>query len=75
MENIEKKLEILDFVVLFGLIIVSCLTGKLMMDRVDNSLLSFNVPAIGVLVVGELIWLKVRGKLQENRDKLEDREK
>lgn len=71
----EKKIEILDFVVLFGLIIVSCLTGKLVMDRVDNSLLSFNVPAIGVLVVGELIWLKARGMLQERRNVQEGREK
>jgi uncharacterized membrane protein YciS (DUF1049 family) len=71
MDNTEKKLEILDFVVLFGLIIAGCLAGKFVMSRVLDTILGFNGPAIGVLVCGEIIWMKVRKHLQEQRNKIE----
>lgn len=66
MENTEKKLEILDFVILFGLIAVGCFAGKLVMDRVSDTILGFNGPAIGILVVGELIWSQIRKTLQQH---------
>lgn len=75
MSDNEKKLEFLDFVVLFGLIIFSCLLGNILMSRVSNTVLGFNVPAIGVLVVGELVWLKARRMLQDYWNKQKGQEK
>lgn len=60
MSDIEKKVEILDFVVLFALITAGCLAGKIVMDRVSDTILGFNGPAIGILVIGETFWLKIR---------------
>lgn len=75
MSNTEKKLEFLDFVVLFGLVIVSCLAGNILMSRVSNTILGFNVPAIGVLVIGELVWLKARRMIQDYWNNQEGQEK
>lgn len=75
MFDVEKKLGVLDFVVLLGLVIIGCLSGKIAMNNVSNTIVGFNVPAIMILVVGELIWLKAKAKLQERWNKQEGQKK
>lgn len=61
----ETKLQILDMVILMALVLVGCMAGKAMMIHSSDSILGFNIPAIGVLVAGELIWAKVRSILRQ----------
>ena len=72
MSNSEKKFEILNFIILLGLIAAGCITGKAVMNKVSNTILGFNIPAIGILVVGELVWIKIRRKLQERLNNFEE---
>ena len=71
MSDVEKKIQILDFTVLFVCVIVGCLAGRYVMNNISDSILGFNGTAIGVLAVGELIWLKVRGVLLKRLNKQE----
>lgn len=65
MTDTENKIQLLDFIVLFICVFTGCLAGRYVMNHISNSILGFNGPAIGVLVIGELVWLKVRGILQK----------
>ena len=60
----EEKKMIIDLIVTIVLVSVGCYVGKLLMDKYDTWI-SFNGPAIGILVIGELIWWgikKIRNK-------------
>ena len=60
----EEKQMIIDLIVTIVLVSVGCYVGKLLMDKYDTWI-SFNGPAIGILVIGELIWWgikKIRNK-------------
>lgn len=70
MENTETKLQIFDMAILMALVLVGCMAGKAVMIRTADSILGFNIPAIGVLVVGELIWSKVRSILRQHWSEL-----
>ena len=65
MANTETKLQILDMTILMALVFVGCMAGKAVMIRTAGSILGFNITAIAVLVVGELIWAKVRSILRQ----------
>lgn len=73
MSDVENKIQLLDFIVLFTCIFFGCLAGRYVMNSISYSILGFNGPAIGVLAAGELIWLKARGillnrwNMQENQ--------
>ena len=45
------------------LFVIGCVAGKFMMIYASDTWIDFNGPAIGVLVVGELIWWLVRKRL------------
>lgn len=68
----EKKTQILDIVVVCILFVAGCFIGKLVKKAYDTWL-SFNGPAIGILVLGELIWWRVRKNLikkWEDKDRM-----
>lgn len=58
----EKTIQILDLAVAIVLFVVGCTVGKDVMERYDTWL-SFNAPAIGILLVGELVWHCVRKQI------------
>ena len=60
----ERKLQILDITVVVVLFIIACVAGKLVMNEYDTWI-SFNGPALGILAVGELIWWRLRKKLNK----------
>lgn len=57
----ERIMQVLDIAVVTILFIGGCVVGKVIMERYDTWL-SFNGPAIGLLVVGEIIWWFIRKK-------------
>jgi len=63
-----KKFQMLDFVILMILVFAGCLIGKLVMAQVSDTILGFNIPAIGILVIGELAWLKIREMLVKEHE-------
>ena len=73
----DKKLQILDITITIVLFVIGCVAGKLMMIYVSDTWLSFNGPAIGVLIIGEIVWRRIRKKMikkWEDKDRI-DREK
>ncbi len=63
MNDFERKRQIIDLTVIIALFVAGCIIGKLVMNIYDTWL-SFNVPAIGILAVGELLWFRlIRKKL------------
>lgn len=72
MMDAEKRIQVLDFALLFLLVALGCMLGKFSMTHISNSILGFNIPAIGILVIGELIWVKVRGNLQQRWNKKDE---
>ena len=63
----ERKLQILDLSIVIGLVVAGCVIGKLVMEKYDTWI-SFNGPAIGVLVIGELVWWRIRKRLMSKRN-------
>ena len=63
MLNHERKLHILDITITIVLFIIGCVAGKLMMVYASDTWLSFNGPALGVLIIGEVVWWRIRKKL------------
>ena len=61
--DVENKIQLLDFTVLFICIFAGRLAGRSVMNHIANSIIGFNGPAIAVLAVGELIWNRVRYSL------------
>lgn len=55
MRDYEKKLQILDLVVVIVLFFGGCFLGKLVMENVTDTWFAFNGPAIGVFIIGELV--------------------
>ena len=60
MLNHERKLQILDITITIVLFIIGCVAGKLIMVYASDTWLSFNGPALGVLIIGELVWWRIR---------------
>ena len=56
----ERKLLILDITITIVLFIIGCVAGKLIMVYASDTWLSFNGPALGVLIIGELVWWRIR---------------
>lgn len=44
--------------------VVGCFIGEAVMDVYDTWI-SFNGPAMGIMLVGELLWWRIRKKLVE----------
>ena len=65
MLDYERKLQILDITITIVLFIIGCIAGKLMMVYASDTWLAFNGPALGVLIIGELVWWRIRKKLIE----------
>ena len=59
----EKKLNILDILIVCVLFITGCFGGKLVTENVEDTWIAFNGPAIGALLIGELVWWRIRKKL------------
>ena len=51
----ERKMQALDFTVIIVLFIIGCVAGKLMMIYASDTWIAFNGPALGILIIGELI--------------------
>jgi len=75
MSDIENKIQAIGFIVLFVLVIIGCLVGSFVMNNFSDSILGFNVPAVGILAVGEFIWMKVRDTFQKRWSNQEDQRK
>lgn len=60
MLDYERKLQIWDITITIVLLIIGCIAGKLMKVYVSDTWLSFNGPALGVLIIGELVWWRIR---------------
>ena len=58
----EEKKMIIDLIVTIVLVSIGCFVGKLLMDKY-NTWISFNGPAIGILLAGDALWWKIRKKL------------
>ncbi len=63
MLDYDRKLQILDITITIVLFIIGCVAGKLMTIYASDTWIAFNGPAIGILVVGELIWWRIRKRL------------
>lgn len=51
----EMLIQTLDIIVVISLFVIGCILGKLVMEWYDTWL-SFNGPAIGIVIIGELFW-------------------
>ena len=58
MLNNERKLQIIDLTVLIVLFVVACIIGKIVLNICDTWW-AFSGPAIGIVLLGELLWMKV----------------
>ena len=56
----EKRMQVLDILVTVVLFVIACILGKQCMNNFGETWISFNVPTIGTVAVGELIWLIIR---------------
>lgn len=56
----ERKMQVMDITVIILLFVIGCIAGKIMMINTSDTWISFNGPAIGILVIGELIWWRIR---------------
>ena len=56
----ERKLQILDITITIVLFIIGCVAGRFMMIYTSDTWIACNGPAIGIIVIGELIWWRVR---------------
>ena len=65
----ERKLQMLDLIVVAVLFTAGCFVGKLVMENVADTWIAFNGPALGILGVGELIWWRVRKRIVNRHDK------
>lgn len=63
MLDYERKLQILDITIINVLFIIGCVAGKLMMVYASDTWLSFNGPVLGALIIGEVVWWRIRKKL------------
>lgn len=59
----EKRIQVLEIIITITLFSVACTLGKLCMNYFGNTWLSFNVPSIGTIVVGELVWCVIRKQI------------
>lgn len=59
----EKVLIGLDITITNAVFVVGCLIGKHLNDQY-GTWISYNGPAIGVLLVGELAWYFIRSLLK-----------
>ena len=58
-----KVLIALDITIAIAIFVIGCLIGKHLNDQY-GTWISFNGPAIGVLLVGELVWYFIRRLLK-----------
>ena len=65
----EKKMQVLDLIVVAVLFTVGCIVGKLVMENAANTWIAFNGPAIGILIIGELVWWRIRKRIVNWYDK------
>jgi len=63
----ERKTQVLDLTVTIIIFVIASFVGKAAMDSY-HTWTSFNVPAIGLLVVGELLWWRIRKKLVDKNE-------
>ena len=61
MLNKELKLQIIDLTVSIVLFVIACFIGKIVLNRY-NTLWTFSVAAILIVIVGEFVWWTVRKK-------------
>ncbi len=59
MDSENKKLA-LDAVILASIFFVACFAGKTVMENGYDGWFPFNITAIGTLVIGVSIWLRIR---------------
>ena len=59
MDSENKRLAI-DVVVATSIFLLACFAGKTVMANGGDSGFSFGLPAIGIFVIGEIVWLWIR---------------
>lgn len=62
----ERLTQVLDISVTIIIFTIGCIVGKVAMDTY-NTWISFNGPAIGILLVGEGLWFVIRRALLRRR--------
>ena len=61
----ERKIQVLDLLVVVFLFIIGCVVGKLIMKYASDSWIAFNGPALGIFIIGELIWCRIRKRIKK----------
>ena len=59
------KIEYIDILVTCMLFVVGCAIGKLGVEHFGESIWAFNIPAIGLFLVGELIFYLIKRVLSK----------
>lgn len=55
----EKVNQVIEIAITMILFILGCVVGKIVMNIYDTWI-SFNGPAIGIVLIGELLWWMLR---------------
>lgn len=55
----DRKQTIANVTVAIVLFFIGTLVGKIAMENIADTWLMFNAPSIGILVIGELAWLRL----------------
>ena len=59
----EKRMEVINLIVIIALFIIGCAIEKYVMNGNNNSWISFTGTAIGVFLIGEGLWDLIRIKI------------
>lgn len=63
----ERLTQVLDISVTIIIFTIGCLVGKSLMDTY-NTWISFNGPAMGILLVGEGLWFVNKKSIVTEKD-------
>lgn len=69
MQKNERIQRFICLTVTFILFILGCILGKVCHENYVDTWFSFNVPALGIFLIGELLWYIVSRKLFEMIEK------
>lgn len=68
MYSFEKKMQLADILATIVLFTIACVLGKFSMNCFGGSFLSFNIPAVGIISLGETIWWIIRKRIFQKKD-------
>lgn len=59
----ETTKTIASLVITIVLVSVGCFIGKLATEKIADTWIAFNGPAIGIIVIGELVWWRISKRI------------